>query len=105
MIVTVGTTATEHKVLCDDNSYKGGGPVANQSNKILEVEEEFVGSTNGCWNDNGGNNNGEDVAWNTNQPRHQGLEVECNGVHGATGVSEQRKGEDNDTELAEATSA
>ncbi|KAJ6443586.1 metaphase-anaphase transition protein (Mlo2) [Purpureocillium lavendulum] len=100
-----GHAAAEGDVLGADNGDKGGGPVPDEGDKVLEVDEEVVDGGDGDGDDDGGDEDAEDVPRHAGEPGHERLEVERDGVKGAARVAEQRQRQHDDDKLAEAAGA
>lgn len=102
MVVGGVVAAAEDEVLDGDDADEGGGPVADEGDEVLEVDEEVALGADGGGDDDDGHDDGEGVPRDLDQAGDEGLEVEGDGVHGASGVAEEGQGEDHDDELAEA---
>ena len=98
-------SAAEDEMLRGDDAYKGGRPVSDEGDKVLQAEEEVLrDGAHGDGNHDSRDDDGEDVPWDLDEPGYQGLEVERDGIHGARRVAQQREGEHCDDELAKTTS-
>lgn len=102
MAVRVVAAPPKDDVLDDDDGDEGGGPVRDEGEEVLEVQEEVGGGADGDGDHDGGHDEGEDVARHAHELRHEDLEVERHRVRRGRDVAEEREREDDDDELAEA---
>lgn len=105
VVVRVVVAAAEGEVLDGDDADKRGGPVADEGDKVLEVDEEVALGADGDGNDDDGDDNGKGVAGDLDEAGDEGLEVERDGVHGSGRVAEEGEGEDHDDKFAETAGA
>ncbi|KAI6755801.1 hypothetical protein HG531_004907 [Fusarium graminearum] len=87
---------------CDDSD-KRGGPVSNQGDKVLEVDEEIALSSKSGWDNDDCDYHGEGVTRDLDKSGNESLEVERDGVHCTTSVTQQRKRQDHNHKFAKAT--
>lgn len=89
-------------MLDDDDGDEGGGPIRDQGDEVLEVQEEVGRGPDGDGDHDGHHDEGEDIARHAHELRHEDLEVERYGVRSRRDVAEEREGEKDDGELPEA---
>ncbi|ODA81496.1 hypothetical protein RJ55_04464 [Drechmeria coniospora] len=101
-VVRIEAPPTEDEMLRHDDGDKGGRPVADEGDEVLEVLQKVAERQRGDGHDDGRRDDGEDVPRHPREPRRQRLQVEGDGVKGAAGVAEQRQAQHDDEELAKA---
>lgn len=89
-------------MLDEDDGDEGGGPIRDDGDEVLEVQEEVGGGPDGDGDHDGRHDEGEDVARDAHELGHEDLEVKGHRVRRRRDVAQERKGEEDDDELAEA---
>lgn len=105
VVVGFVAAATEDEVFDCDDADEGGGPVSDEGDKVLEVDEKVSLGSEGYRDHDDGYDDGEGVSGDLDQAWDERLEVECYGVHGSSRVAEEREGEDDNDEFSKAACA